>query len=1110
MNGESMAGKKMSARARVRTGKRGRRHGTVLILVVGVLALLALMGTAYILMAKSEKATSKSVSETENLELARNAMMAYVLERIQTSYADEDGRPLAFALPWATGKVYQVGDVVYLQGTWHVFRCNTKHSSVNGNKPGAGSSWTPVGPQGNPGEYRTARLWTYGELGTKAQNWPGRTEPRDGQGYANVSSQDLPWLFGGKNKLSTLWPAGFDPTGGTDKVNAVYYFIAPQTSPTVAVADPQAAWDGIWMLLPFSGVNGVRYRYAVKIIDTSGRVNLNVGNVDTNQADATGQYMDTAPIYGQPICLDGSGQLLALHNGSAQGLHGRWPSGQAGLAAWQSVIWRWEQPGKPGGAMTEMFDPTDELELRTYTNRGTGYVCRPQALLPKTLAPAAAPNQTANRDYFTTQSMSREFMPYPTIPTLTTGVLPYKVDLGSGPQSYWPYPRKININVPLTPAAAQLSQASITEIVKSTANLASLMRGSGFSNDEARGFAANYLSYRIGGGTGTPYSLPNGPSFIDGTGIHVRGTITADFPSDLGFDVNNPKRIYVGFTAQPFVNEVVAQLAPTGAGAAATVSEVDSGVELTNPFNFDIDVSGWQLVTLDDGGGVVGSVTLSGTVPKNGYMVVTNGSGSLASGSKTGLGMLAQNGQVLLTRPVQMTSGKVQVAVDSFDYRSTAANLYAGVTGFTVNQLFPPPASLDPRTTPKTNYSFQRSNVNPWQGAIALFNAGSGPITAPDPGGHTLGGPNNVSLSGNDVPNDPVTGTPSDPTVFFTLYDRWGGLASPPVGTDGNYSLQNIRDFNRIMRVTNIADTGATPAMAIPLSWTLAGAAVGQGNPQSDCPHDAAIHFDFKAKPRLSQTADGGHTERVFEGITFLDRSDPTYTRMEAGDPGRRFLTRFPGQININTADAKVLQSIPALNALMGTAGTLLVNYRDRTGPFSDTNAYPGNGFRSVSELLVPLASAALGAPSKFTSFDQRDQVWAQLCNMMTVRSDTYVVYGLLQAVQQSDPTHDNKNDWYDNGGATGAGAKQKVLAQRRFIALVDLSTCNYRRPMPWVQDMRYSAGDTAISLSDGNMYYVIAGQEVAASAGGPPGAAWLPGNTYTGPRILAIKDLPQ
>ena len=69
--------------------RRGQPHrGSVLILVVAVLALLAVMGTAYIVSARSERSNATAMSASANLELAQQAVMTTAYGAVSAGGAD--------------------------------------------------------------------------------------------------------------------------------------------------------------------------------------------------------------------------------------------------------------------------------------------------------------------------------------------------------------------------------------------------------------------------------------------------------------------------------------------------------------------------------------------------------------------------------------------------------------------------------------------------------------------------------------------------------------------------------------------------------------------------------------------------------------------------------------------------------------------------------------------------------------------------------------------------------------------------------------------------------------------------------------------------------------
>lgn len=101
-------------------------------------------------------------------------------------------------------------------------------------------------------------------------------------------------------------------------------------------------------------------------------------------------------------------------------------------------------------------------------------------------------------------------------------------------------------------------------------------------------------------------------------------------------------------------------------------------------------------------------------------------------------------------------------------------------------------------------------------------------------------------------------------------------------------------------------------------------------------------------------------------------------------------------------------------------------------------------------------------------TIQQRDAAWADVENFISVRSDTFAVYGLIQALRLNPAYMAQRSaagpayapvDWYNaNQGITanqtatrdslGTDARNPNLefileGQRRFIAIIDRSCCN-------------------------------------------------------------------
>lgn len=147
---------------------------------------------------------------------------------------------------------------------------------------------------------------------------------------------------------------------------------------------------------------------------------------------------------------------------------------------------------------------------------------------------------------------------------------------------------------------------------------------------------------------------------------------------------------------------------------------------------------------------------------------------------------------------------------------------------------------------------------------------------------------------------------------------------------------------------------------------------------------------------------------------------------------------------------------------------------------------------------MAELETALIPLGQTFKSLDDRDQVWANLFNYLTVRSDTFVMYGYLEAVRPNPRYNgqmgfDNSSVWYGSvKGGTDSNNVHPVtitddpndptmpllrVGRKRWVAIVDRSMCNYSR--------------SAVTLS-------------------PPAPQVVLDPRWALPRIVASKDLPE
>ena len=199
--------------------------------------------------------------------------------------------------------------------------------------------------------------------------------------------------------------------------------------------------------------------------------------------------------------------------------------------------------------------------------------------------------------------------------------------------------------------------------------------------------------------------------------------------------------------------------------------------------------------------------------------------------------------------------------------------------------------------------------------------------------------------------------------------------------------------------------------------------------------------------------------------LTTIDRFSDFSIQIGNANPDISKL-RIPGKINVNTASGDVLRAIPNMTDQMVAN---ILGYRSGTpatyGTTSATTnltgsitASEGHGFHTLGELLVALATPAQA------TMDLRDKAWASVFNLCTVRSDTFAVYGYMEAVRQNPnfagfsdkPDSLGNKGWYtpstdaaysspafsiDDPHNTGPLIR---VARRRWIAIVDRSFSNY------------------------------------------------------------------
>jgi len=186
------------------------------------------------------------------------------------------------------------------------------------------------------------------------------------------------------------------------------------------------------------------------------------------------------------------------------------------------------------------------------------------------------------------------------------------------------------------------------------------------------------------------------------------------------------------------------------------------------------------------------------------------------------------------------------------------------------------------------------------------------------------------------------------------------------------------------------------------------------------------------------------------DGDGFADADLPDVNEFRGEDTGRDFSEqgdvdmggrfggseiRVAGKINLNTASRKVLEALGqsfGINGLYQTVETLR-----NAGPIA-----------SPAEIINEQRLQGTGAPAPSCTepadgwVEQQDLPYTLLSNIVTVRSDTFSIYGTVQYIDTQAMHEASKNNDIE-------GCKAAVRRSRRFWALVDRSPCLCQNPTP-------------------------------------------------------------
>jgi len=1161
------------------------RRGIVLIVVIALLAMLALMGTIFILSAATDKQVVYASNTSAGLSLAQSGVLNTLAGDMLNATLDQNGNTLALGSYNASAGTYAPDS--HIARLWDCPRAgNVAACTPSASQPffqtitgGAQSVNTePWLTNVTPWEPYTNYL-----PGMTVMNVNLSTTPAVQSVYVCVATHTSGVTFSGSASnwtqvnqiasgeplISEFGPYLYDPNDGLYDISyqSSTQNAAPSGSAAVAVPNasvtipavntavaglpyPFGTRDAMWNLMPLRAPNGVRYRFAVRVVDTSARLNLNTGWVPAADGNGTsdpvgiyGTYPTSCPIFNiAGLNFSGNDTPAALQNGTSTNI-GRGGTLLTGSSytplAWQTeVINDYEQEGAGtggnGGTAADLFNVNSAIDLLT---QGGGVFGTPAYTRPMMLAP--------NTFGFSTQASYPYYIALPWRNLYTTSSYTRDIASLNLSSTNTPSPARVNLNAPI----------SSSNFSTFSQQLYNTLIACGFNPQHACAWLVDYMTYRL---DSDGYS--GSPAYLSSSGVLTVPTSAGTLSASLS--VNAGGQGYVGNTAQPFINQFDEKL---GRKSGSVVS-ADWAVELANPFpgSNSLPLSDYSLKIIPKSGSAVtislSSASLAGyNAGSNKYLGVVCYSGGTYKNiaSSAGDGFVITSGATLAPGPITIELIRNNIAEGSGSSGSGGPGGGGGgpggggggpggggggpggggggpggggggpgggggggsgggaSTSVVVDSMtVAVPTSIPGSVTYAYAYSGRNNSgiAGIWGCDSAVQSSLPSTLPTTDPG--TIGYASKVSVSGNP-------GVP--------LYDRFysgSAAANGSTAIDSNDDFFNINDVNCCAR--QCATTNAPLPEQLEYNTPGAGTYFNQGMvypldaaalsmpllPDVTGTHisyetyQAALYFDFAYDPRAASTvadenftdpavtAGGGVPGEIAPSIltmtTLADRTSNT-TDAIALPNGAADLVRMPGKVDVNTADQDVLYTAMSEDAAAGeinapanfSGGTFnpvwqmvadIIAYRNRmsagqtvaTGGmatvvpadwYATSSGRYGStvGMHSLGDLL--LAFIPSESLTNMQTLQQRDAAWGDAAGFLTVRTDTFAVYGYIQALilnpQWTQIASYQPTDWYNANrgipiGEAGsistdptANAEFILEGSRRFIAVIDRSLCN-------------------------------------------------------------------